>query len=205
MGSNERGLVLSGGFTGSLAVITVGFRLAFPDMIVPFGWAMAVLLAGIIGLTCTIIFALRVYLWPAKIDRHDYIAMLQRFSVMHNGIMAKLERVKTDEELDALERETRAVVSHAFAWISENMGMAAASKYGGGIPDPTQFNRIPGLSVENHQKWTAMMQRMLLKIKNINDLLGSDRWDDPIPLKKRRRSKEWKLMKEELGKTLSNG
>jgi hypothetical protein len=35
MGSNVRGFVISGGFTASLAIIGVAFRLGWPDLIVP--------------------------------------------------------------------------------------------------------------------------------------------------------------------------
>jgi len=66
MGSNERGVIVSGGLTGSLTIIGFGFRLAFPDMIVPFGWALALLCAGLIGLISMIVFGIRLYLWRRR-------------------------------------------------------------------------------------------------------------------------------------------
>lgn len=60
MGAEEKRLVVSGGVTGSLVIIGTGFKLAFPDMIVPFGWALALIVVGLLSLLITLVFAYRV-------------------------------------------------------------------------------------------------------------------------------------------------
>ena len=130
-------------------------------------------------------------------DRPRYVAMLQRYSVALVAIMHELENAPTDAALDAVEQKLRGVNAEAIAWMTENMGMAAAAKYAGGMPAPTQFNWAGEHSAEHRLKRTGMMQRTLMKIDNLNELLASDRWDDPVPLKKRKRTKEWKLLREE--------
>lgn len=62
MGPDQTRAIVSGGLTGSLVVIGAAFQLAFPDMIVPFGWAMALLVAGLVGLASTVWFGVRAYL-----------------------------------------------------------------------------------------------------------------------------------------------
>jgi hypothetical protein len=66
MGSDEKRLVVSGGSTVSFWIILVGFRLGFPDMIVPFGWALALICVGIVGLFATGAFAIRAYFWKRR-------------------------------------------------------------------------------------------------------------------------------------------
>jgi hypothetical protein len=198
MVSSERGFVISGGFTIFGGALYTGLRLAFPSMIVPFGWALALAGLGAVGLLATIVFAV---LWfvdaQQTSDRPRYVAMLQRYSVALVAIMHELENAPTDAALDAVEQKLRGVNAEAIAWMTENMGMAAAAKYAGGMPAPTQFNWAGEHSAEHRQKRTGMMQRTLMKIDNLNELLASDRWDDPVPLKKRKRTKEWKLLREE--------
>src|SRR4051812_17707804 len=65
MGSNEKGALVSGGLTGVFWVAVLGFRLSFPEMIVPFGWALTIMAVGIVGLLATIFLAARAY-WPRK-------------------------------------------------------------------------------------------------------------------------------------------
>jgi hypothetical protein len=112
---------------------------------------------------------------------------------------------RTDEELDVIETEYRGMSLPTLAWINENMGIAARAKYGGGIPDPIQFRWGGEHSPEHQRKRLGMMQRTLMKIKNINELLQSDQWDDRVPLRKRKRTKEWKLLKAEMDKMQENG
>lgn len=69
MQSNEKGLIVSGGFTGSLAIAGLGFKLAFPDMIIPFGWALSILGLGAAGILATLIFAYRAFFPGSKATR----------------------------------------------------------------------------------------------------------------------------------------
>jgi hypothetical protein len=85
------------------------------------------------------------------------------------------------------------------------MGMGAASKYVSGTEESFTITWDGEHSPEHHQKLTTMLRRMKLRTQNINEMLASDTWDDPRPLEKRKRSKEWKLLKEEFGKMLANG
>jgi hypothetical protein len=204
MGSNERGFVISGGLTFFGGLLAAGLRSAFPNMIVPFGWALALAAFGALGLMATIVFGILWFLEARGTpDRQRNVAMLQRFSVVHVALMHELERAPTDEALDTIEQRLKGVIKETLKWLGENMGMAAVAKYGGGLPAPTQFHWPGEHSAEHAQKRTAMMQRTALKIENLNELLASDRWDDPVPLKKRRRTKEWKLFKEEWDRTLA--
>jgi len=59
MERDDKRAIISGGLTGSLVVIGAGIKLAFPDMIVPFEWAISFVGAGIAGLLATSVFALR--------------------------------------------------------------------------------------------------------------------------------------------------
>lgn len=74
MGSDEKRLITSGGVTGSFWVMFVGFKLAFPDMIVPFGWALALVAVGIVGLIATAAFAIRAYLPEPQMPPRPQIA-----------------------------------------------------------------------------------------------------------------------------------
>src|SRR5205085_3009242 len=66
VGSNERGAFISGAFTLSFAAVAGGFKLAFPDMIVPFGWALTLIFVGALGLVATLVFVTKAYLLKPK-------------------------------------------------------------------------------------------------------------------------------------------
>jgi len=66
MGSNERAAIISGILTASFWAIVLGFNLAFPNMIVPFGWALALTLVGFVGLIATAVFGVRAFLWKSR-------------------------------------------------------------------------------------------------------------------------------------------
>jgi hypothetical protein len=57
MGSNERGALISGGLTGSFWLAVLCFKLAFPNMIVPFSWALTGFAVGVVGIIVTLAFA----------------------------------------------------------------------------------------------------------------------------------------------------
>lgn len=61
MVSDDKRLIISGGLTASFWAVVLGVRLGFPDMVVPFGWAAALIVVGIIGLIATLFFAIVAY------------------------------------------------------------------------------------------------------------------------------------------------
>lgn len=73
MGSTERGAIISGGLTASFGAVAVGFKLAFPGMIVPFGWALTLICVGLVGVVTTAIFLFMSMIPKRAPGRHEAI------------------------------------------------------------------------------------------------------------------------------------
>lgn len=78
---DRKGIVVTGGGTFAVACLGGGAKLAFPDMIVPFGWAIGLIIFGVIVGIATLIYAF----WPHAKTKSDDSSSGPEYNQTHSG------------------------------------------------------------------------------------------------------------------------
>lgn len=73
-----------------MVIIGTAFKLAFPDMIMPFEWAITFLVVGLLGLLSTVVFAVRSFLAKPEIRQPQLQAYLQT-RIREDGVRFSFE------------------------------------------------------------------------------------------------------------------
>ena len=130
---SEKATFVSAGITLFGGAIFAGFKLGFPDMIVPFGWALTLTGLGMLGLLVTVTFAIRWIIqdWSGG-DRKSYVTGLQGWLVQHLTCEQLVKQLPNDEALDDAERTYKRLAKATAFSIFQNLGQAASVKYAGG-------------------------------------------------------------------------
>jgi hypothetical protein len=114
-------------------------------------------------------------------DRSKYVSQLQKFYAQGNALFEELaQRTVTDDQIDDISKSAQQWFEATTAWLQKHMGDAATAK----------FKTVIGLTpisygLEGHHPPDKVNARNMIlnglqvRLKNIDDLLGSDRWDPP--------------------------
>lgn len=101
MGPDEKRLIVSGGLTASFWVLLVGIKLAFPNMIVPFEWALGLICLGMVGLFATLIFAVQAYRSKAEVPSPRQVQPIASGKRATDSLLEEYDRLSRWAESDA--------------------------------------------------------------------------------------------------------
>lgn len=179
MGSNERGAIISAGLTGSFGAVLAGLNLAFPDMIVPFGWALTLLVVGLLGALVTIAYA-TLWLIQPKSRRQRIQAGLRPHLEILTRMAHQFKAAQTYEEVKALIPDMDSALSAAGNWIRENMAPAAFEKFKT-PPTGTTAWSFPGEGsiAAEHRSNIVVLNEARLDV--LDTFLRYDGWDGEDP------------------------
>lgn len=178
MGSNERGAIIGAGLTGSAAMVGIGFKLAFPNMIVPFGWAMALISVGLISMFATIAYAVLWLVQPKSRRQRIQMALQPRYEKL-SQFQDRLRSAQEHEEVVALTPDFQAALTETADWISDNMSSAAFEKFKSPKVDSLFLSWPSDPGNAQHRSNMVMLNQARLEV--LDTFLRYDGWDGEEP------------------------
>ncbi|MES2443545.1 MAG: hypothetical protein V4574_12010 [Pseudomonadota bacterium] len=131
-------------------------------------------------------------------DRDFYKGQLQIIYAEIGQYLSSAHAIPTDEQWALHFQETNQALTNHVAWIRHNMGEAAVTKFLESRRPRHGYAWAGEHSPQAAQQRDNVIDTLIEKQETLTALMGSDQWDHPVPLSKRRRAIRWRARKDRI-------